>query len=215
MSHKGNRYKAMQLGEKFYIAEAPCKRGHLGQRVTATGTCVECRQKMEKERYWKNYDKSMQTSIKFRKTHKEKLAEKARLRRANETPEQRAIRLEKARIKAAIWRENNPDHIGTKLAKQKYAQSIQGKTKKNAESGKRRAALMQRTPKWLTDDDFWIIEQAYELATLRSKMLGFSWHVDHIIPLRGKKVSGLHVPINLQVIPSKDNLKKHSKFTPA
>ena len=214
MSHKGNRYKAMQNGEKFYAAEMPCKRGHLGMRVTMTGACVECRRKLEKERYWNNYEKSMQTAIKFRNKNSTKIAEKARISRANETPEQRAIRLEKARIKAALWREQNPDHPGTKEAKKKYANSIQGKTKKNAESGKRRSSLLQRTPKWLTDDDHWMMEQAYELAALRTKMFGFKWHVDHVIPLRGKNVSGLHVPTNLQVIPYIENLRKINRFTP-
>lgn len=73
-------------------------------------------------------------------------------------------------------------------------------------------AKLQRTPKWLTEDDFWMIEEIYNLASLRTKTLGFLWHVDHIIPIRGKKVSGLHVPQNLQVIPWIDNVKKSNKF---
>jgi hypothetical protein len=75
----------------------------------------------------------------------------------------------------------------------------------------RQLAKMQRTPAWLTDDDLWIIEQAYELAALRKKMFGFAWHVDHILPLRGKTVSGLHVPTNLQVIPGIENSKKSNR----
>ena len=73
-------------------------------------------------------------------------------------------------------------------------------------------AKFQRTPAWLTEDDFWMIEEIYELASLRSKSLGFLWHVDHIIPIRGKNVSGLHVPQNLQVIPWIDNVKKSNRF---
>lgn len=76
----------------------------------------------------------------------------------------------------------------------------------------RKLSLLQRTPKWLTEDDLWMIEQAYELAGLRTKMFGFQWHVDHIIPLRGKNVSGLHVPTNLQVIPWIDNQRKTNKY---
>lgn len=86
------------------------------------------------------------------------------------------------------------------------------KPKKAALQSKRRAAILQRTPKWLTDDDLWMIEQAYELAALRTKMLGFPWHVDHVIPLQGRLVSGLHVPINIQVIPGSDNVRKSNKY---
>ena len=73
-------------------------------------------------------------------------------------------------------------------------------------------AKLQRTPSWLSKDDLWMIKEIYELAALRTKMSGFLWHVDHIIPIRGKNVSGLHVPSNLQVIPWIENVKKCNKF---
>ena len=70
-----------------------------------------------------------------------------------------------------------------------------------------------RTPSWLGTEELWMIEQAYELAALRTKLFGFVWHVDHIIPLQGKLVSGLHTPYNLQVIPGRDNMSKSNRFT--
>ena len=77
---------------------------------------------------------------------------------------------------------------------------------------KRRSDILMRTPKWLTKDEFWLIQQAYNLAQLRTKMTGVAWQVDHVIPLRGKRVSGLHVPTNLQVIPEIVNLKKGNRY---
>jgi hypothetical protein len=77
---------------------------------------------------------------------------------------------------------------------------------------RRRLAKIQRTPAWLTVDDQWVIEQAYELAALRTKMLGVTFEVDHIVPLQGKFVSGLHVPTNLQVIPALANRQKTNRF---
>jgi len=69
-----------------------------------------------------------------------------------------------------------------------------------------------RVPGWLSEDDRWMIKEVYDLAAVRTELFSFSWHVDHIIPLNGKKVSGLHVPENLQVIPWRDNLKKGATY---
>lgn len=79
---------------------------------------------------------------------------------------------------------------------------------------RRQAAKMQRTPKWLTEDDVWVMREAYKLAKIRTEMFGFSWHVDHVLPLQGKTVSGLHVPNNLQVIPWIENVRKHNRVSP-
>jgi hypothetical protein len=86
------------------------------------------------------------------------------------------------------------------------------KPKKAALQSKRRAALLQRTPKWLSTDDLWMIEEAYELAALRTQVFGFPWHVDHVIPLQGRNVSGLHTPTNLQVIPGAENVRKNNRW---
>lgn len=76
---------------------------------------------------------------------------------------------------------------------------------------RRQAKLSQRTPSWLSQDDVWMMREAYKLAKIRSDMFGFSWHVDHIFPLHGRNVSGLHVPTNLQVISAKENLQKSNR----
>lgn len=113
--------------------------------------------------------------------------------------------------KAQLDREyaiSNPE--ARKKARAKWDQLNPGKT--TAAKAKNRVERSFRVPAWLTEDDIWMIEQAYELAALRTKMFGFAWHVDHIIPLTGKKVSGLHVPSNLRVIPAAENLRKSNKF---
>ena len=110
-----------------------------------------------------------------------------------------------SRIKA--WRDNNPEKM--QAARDKWASENKGRLAARVRT--RQASKIKRTPKWLTENDKWMIREAYDLAVLRTELFGFSWHVDHIIPLQGKLVSGLHVPTNLQVIPAHMNCKKGNK----
>lgn len=74
------------------------------------------------------------------------------------------------------------------------------------------ASKKNRKPDWFSELDDFIIKEAHHLAKERESMTGFKWHVDHIIPLNGKKVSGLHTYLNIQVIPASTNVQKHNKF---
>ena len=82
---------------------------------------------------------------------------------------------------------------------------------KLARTRKRQAALLQRVPAW--DPNTHLIIAKYQLAAMLTKASGIEHHVDHIIPLQGKKVSGLHTFANLRVIPGSDNVKKSNSFT--
>ncbi len=75
-----------------------------------------------------------------------------------------------------------------------------------------RAALSDRTPSWLTAEDFKAIEEIYILREKMQAETGVEYHVDHVIPLRGRTVSGLHVPGNLQILTASDNLIKGNKY---
>lgn len=97
-------------------------------------------------------------------------------------------------------------------ALKKYRESEKGKARKTALQQKRKANQLNRTPKWLSADDNWILQEVYELATLRTKLTGIDWHVDHVVPMQGTNVSGLHCPENLQVIPAKHNVRKNNKW---
>jgi hypothetical protein len=82
----------------------------------------------------------------------------------------------------------------------------------NALNAKRNTAKKQRLPAWLTEENKKQIKALYMLASSLSKSTGMVWHVDHIIPLQGKNVSGLHIPETLQVILGIENIKKNNKF---
>ncbi len=102
----------------------------------------------------------------------------------------------------------NPDKI--KIHTAKYYEKH--KAECNVKNMKRMAAKLNAIPKWLTSEDWWLIKEIYHLSNHRSKITGIRWSVDHIVPLQGKLVSGLHTPWNLQVIPSSINSAKHNSF---
>jgi hypothetical protein len=76
----------------------------------------------------------------------------------------------------------------------------------------RRACLLKAKPSWLTGEQEAHIARTYKLRGLISEITGEQYHVDHIVPLKGDLICGLHVPWNLQVIPARENLTKGKSF---
>ena len=64
------------------------------------------------------------------------------------------------------------------------------------------AAKLNAVPPWLTEKDFEAIDRVY----IKVAKLGLT--VDHIVPLRGRIVCGLHVPWNLRPLSKSANSKK-------
>ena len=82
----------------------------------------------------------------------------------------------------------------------------------NAERGRRRKAAERRQmPAWADRER---IVAIYEDADRATRETGIQHHVDHVIPLRGKLASGLHVHQNLRVITATENRKKSSRYNP-
>jgi len=75
----------------------------------------------------------------------------------------------------------------------------------------RKIAKLQRTPFWLNPGQKFEMESIYKYCSaLRS--IGLDYEVDHIVPLQGKTVFGLHVPWNLQILTASENAKKGNRI---
>tara|TARA_R110000803_G_scaffold39456_1_gene85137 strand:+ start:129 stop:692 length:564 start_codon:yes stop_codon:yes gene_type:complete len=111
------------------------------------------------------------------------------------------------KIKDREWRAKNPEKkaASNRAYKEKY------RFKVNANQAKYRATKLKRTVSWANKK---LIQQIYKQARALTEETGEPYHVDHIIPLQGELVSGLHVETNLQVIPAGDNVRKSNKFQP-
>lgn len=119
---------------------------------------------------------------------------------------------DKTRIlaKQAEWYQGNKEEVRAtqktyeqtdayKLRKAKWAKDNKGIC--NANGSKRRAALLRRTPGWA---DHEAIKKFYIEAE--------DMEVDHIVPLQGRLVSGLHCEDNLQLLTIHDNRSKGNRY---
>ena len=98
------------------------------------------------------------------------------------------------------WYENNV------IEKAAYNAQYQLDNRKvlNAYGAKKKADKIRAIPKWANLDK---IKEIY--ATCPE-----GYHVDHIVPLKGTNVCGLHVETNLQHLPARDNIRKGNKYEP-
>lgn len=156
----------------------------------------------QRELYAINPEGFKKRTEKWEKTHPEKARVSRSLAQARQYAKDpsRSLRWskdnpEKYKKRVSIWRSKNR---GKLAAKQKIRETMK----------------MSAFPSWANK---FFIEEAYDLAARRSAMKcggHAKWHVDHIVPLVSKKVCGLHVHNNLQVIPSIQNIKKGNRQWP-
>jgi len=109
-----------------------------------------------------------------------------------------------AKKSALAWRQRNPNY--------QHEHYLLNKAKYVANRARRRAIQDAATPNWLTMIDKAQIASFYEVAKAIEMQTGIKHHVDHIVPINGRDVSGMHVPWNLQVITATENLSKGWRF---
>ena len=131
--------------------------------------------------YYENHEKNRLKQKEYYELHRDAcLASASKYQKANR---------EAANTRNRKWAASNKAYKASNLAKY-------------------RAAKDNRTPSWLTEEHYNQIKEKYWLAADLRKVTGETYHVDHIVPLRGENVSGLHVPWNLQILPMDLNCSK-------
>lgn len=92
-----------------------------------------------------------------------------------------------------------------KLDRSLEEKKLRARQKANLRCGRAKQA------RWQDELTQLVSYEAHDLRKLRNKLTNIEWHVDHILPLKGKNICGLHIWNNLQVIPKIENLKKGNK----
>lgn len=162
--------------------------------------CKSCSSYKRKQYYEANKDKEMALCASWRANNKEYVREASSKYRKRYP--------EKVKAGLASWYAKNKD---THKDKCKDYATI-NKSTVNSIHAKRRASKLNASPKWLSDAHKEQIADLYWLAKDLEAISGEHYHVDHIVPLQGKTVCGLHVPWNLQVLPASDNIKKKNNY---
>ncbi|MNK09979.1 hypothetical protein D3C87_279890 [compost metagenome] len=116
---------------------------------------------------------------------------------------------ERKRIYDVNYRLENLDRIKSLKSETSRRYRLANKSKILADSKWRKYSLKRATPPWADRKQ---ISSIYALAHKLTEETGVRYSVDHIVPIKGKHVCGLHAGNNLRVIPLQENVKKHNKF---
>ena len=193
MDYPKTRKEAKVLGVAFYFTGVPCKHGHIALRKTkgACVTCIEIEWKSSASKrveYFEAYNRKEETKTKkndWYLVNKEQVIQAAKTRPA-----------EDKKLYQSRWKAKNSVWV-------------------KADTKARRRKHRQATPPWLTRKQKTEIRQLYQIAITMTRTTGEQYVVDHIVPLRGESVCGLHVPWNLRVVTREENLMKSNKHLDA
>jgi hypothetical protein len=169
------------------------------RKASRDGLAYKCKTCVNKYQKGRDPERLSQIKVDSYYRHQERNLEKKR----KEYEADKEKILERNRL----WRSKNKDKL-VQARKLKYQAN---KGDYIAAANKRHADKLQRTPSWLTQEHLDQIKDIYAHARDCEVVTGDKYHVDHIVPLRGENVSGLHVPWNLQVLPAEVNLAKSNK----
>jgi len=179
------RKEAKAQGMRRYFTGKPCKHGHVAERFVGDRKCLECEWGRKRQYCAENREYFRQYSRRWREENRDKELERKRQ-----------------------YREENRERM-IEYSRQHYAENRELYA---AHFAKRRAAKIDRTLSHDEELTQFVMGEAAQQARDMEELFGTPFHVDHMIPMQGEEVSGLHVYYNLQVIPAHLNIGKGNRM---
>lgn len=184
---------------KTYFTDKPCKHGHLAERYVASRQCVVCHAESQKRRRATAEGKAAHLArVKEWQVRNPEKVKAYKTKYVNENREQIYNRL-------AACRKANPERRKAILR----AYAARNKDKLGAATRNRQAKKLAAMPSWVDKEALRIV---YEQCAYITRLTAEPHEVDHIVPLQHSAVCGLHVPWNLQIIPTIENRRKANFF---
>lgn len=194
-----SRQDAQSSGLTRYFTGRPCLRGHVCERLTCNKRCVECHRITDGARKATPEAKQKRSAYDRRRWRHDDGALRTKNRR---------YYAENADVVNAQKREYRRANL-QKLTDARKRWVAENRAVIRAHNTARKKLVKRATPPWVDRD---AILAVFVDAERRGRETGIEHHVDHIIPLKGEAVCGLHVPWNLRPLPAAENIAKKNKM---
>lgn len=186
------RAEAQRTNSIYYFTGKPCVNGHISKRLTKGG-CYECAKGFSLRSKKTKFDVDPDAVRAKDRQRYAANAERVKKRRREYVKRNHEAVKERQRIRYKIT-PPAPESL-------------------NAMNARRRASKLNATPPWTTPEMRLEMKNIYKQSIEMGKQLGVKFHVDHVIPLKGVVVSGLHVPWNLRIITQQENQSRPKVFS--